>query len=131
MRELQNKMNDFKIRVSKNIGECSIECFGEPGTEFEVLDGYFYDLQSNKWRITDNLPFENIDGVNEYFSGEDTFKTVFELVVELHNKLNDFKTCELVEELKNREGVQVHLAVPDEDFSVEIKNPAIVLVVID
>lgn len=47
------------------------------------------------------------------------------------NELSNFKTCELVEELKNREGVETHIAEPYANVKVEVDGPAIVLVVID
>lgn len=46
-------------------------------------------------------------------------------------ELRNYKTCELVEELKTREGVEKHVAEPYEDVSVQVNGPAIVLVVID
>lgn len=45
--------------------------------------------------------------------------------------IKDFKTCELVEELKKREGVETHIAEPYKDLTVDVNGPAIVLVVID
>lgn len=45
--------------------------------------------------------------------------------------LSNIKTCELVEELKKREGVEAHWAEPHEDFEIKLKGPAVVLVVID
>lgn len=45
--------------------------------------------------------------------------------------IEEFKTCELVEELKKREGVETHLAEPYTDFELKINGPAVVLVVID
>lgn len=45
--------------------------------------------------------------------------------------IKDFKTYELVEELRKREGVEAHYAEPHEDLSVDVNGPAIVLVVID
>lgn len=45
--------------------------------------------------------------------------------------LGNYKTCELVEELKMREGVETHVAEPYEDVSVRVNGPAIVFVVID
>jgi hypothetical protein len=47
------------------------------------------------------------------------------------NNLKDFKTCELVEELKQREGVETHLAEPYVDLDIMVNGPAVVLVVID
>lgn len=46
-------------------------------------------------------------------------------------KVEDFKTCELVEELKKREAVETHMAEPYEDLTVTVNGPAIVLVVTD
>ena len=45
--------------------------------------------------------------------------------------INDFKTCELIEELKKREGVEAHWAEPYKDLTVGVNGPAIVLVVTD
>lgn len=45
--------------------------------------------------------------------------------------IKDFKTCELVEELKKREGVEAHLAEPYKDLEISVNDPAVVLVVID
>ena len=47
-----------------------------------------------------------------------------------HN-LSDVKTCELVEELKLREGVETILAGPYESQKVLVEGPAVVLVVTD
>lgn len=41
------------------------------------------------------------------------------------------ETCELVEELKNREGVETHIAEPYKDLTVNVNGPAVVLVVTD
>ena len=46
-------------------------------------------------------------------------------------ELKDIKTCELVEELKKREGVEVKIAKPHKDMSVSVNGPAVVLVVVD
>ena len=45
--------------------------------------------------------------------------------------LKDYATCELVEELKQREGIETKIAAPYEDLSVTVNGPAIVFVVID
>lgn len=49
----------------------------------------------------------------------------------MDEKLKDFKTCELIEELKKREGVEAHRAEPYEDYEIKINGPAVVLVIID
>ena len=46
-------------------------------------------------------------------------------------ELKNAKTCELVEELKKREGVEVKIAEPHKDMSVSVNGPAVVLVIID
>lgn len=47
------------------------------------------------------------------------------------NSLHNVPTCELVDELKRREGVKTTIAEPYQDISVQVNGPAIVLVVID
>ena len=42
-----------------------------------------------------------------------------------------FDTCDLVDELKKREGVEPHIAEPHQDITVSVNGPAVVLVVID
>lgn len=46
-------------------------------------------------------------------------------------QLSEFKTCDLVDELRKREGVETHIAEPYQDVTVSVNSPAVVLVVID
>ena len=46
-------------------------------------------------------------------------------------QLSEFKTCDLVDELRKREGVETHIAEPYQDVTVSVNGPAAVLVVID
>ncbi|WP_347450730.1 BC1881 family protein [Acetoanaerobium noterae] len=46
-------------------------------------------------------------------------------------KLCEILTCDLVEELKKREGVTVQYAGPEDEINETIQGPAILLVVID
>ena len=46
-------------------------------------------------------------------------------------QLSEFKTCDLVDELRQREGVETHIAEPYQDVTVSVNGPAVVLVVID
>ena len=46
-------------------------------------------------------------------------------------QLSEFKTCELVGELRKREGVETHTVEPYQDVTVSVNGPAVVLVVID
>lgn len=45
--------------------------------------------------------------------------------------LSEVKTCDLVSELRQREGVETHTAEPYQDVTVSVNGPAVVLVVID
>ncbi len=45
--------------------------------------------------------------------------------------LKSVKTCDLVSELKTREGVEVTIAEPYQDKTVTVNGPAIILTVID
>ena len=47
------------------------------------------------------------------------------------NKMSEFTTAELVEELKRRQGVNAQIAEPYEDITVSVNGPAIVLIVTD
>ena len=51
--------------------------------------------------------------------------------VDVRPNIAEIATCELVEELKTREGVKTKTAVPYEDLTVTVNGPAIVFVVID
>ena len=46
-------------------------------------------------------------------------------------QLSEFQTCDLVDELRQREGVETHIAEPYQDVTVSVNGPAVVLVVID
>ena len=45
--------------------------------------------------------------------------------------LSEFKTCEIVNELKTREGVTAHWAEPHSDKEVKVSGPARVLIITD
>ena len=46
-------------------------------------------------------------------------------------QVSEFKTCDLVDELRKRDGVETHIAEPYQDVTVSVNGPAVVLVVID
>lgn len=46
-------------------------------------------------------------------------------------EIKDFKTCELVEELKKREGVETIVINPYEKEKIEIEGPMILLKIVD
>lgn len=66
---------DFKIRVIENIGEDSEKQFGPLDTILDVVAG---EIRSFNGVIWGN--FENIQDINNYFSEEDEYETVFALV---------------------------------------------------
>lgn len=45
--------------------------------------------------------------------------------------LSSIKTCELVEELKKREGVEIKYAEPNQKTDIFVNGPAVILIVID
>lgn len=45
--------------------------------------------------------------------------------------MKDIPTCQLVEELRRREGVEVTVAEPYEDVTVTANGPAVILLVTD
>ena len=66
----------------------------------------------------------------------DEQKEVFDLALTAlrpvsREQLSEFKTCDLVDELRKREGVETHIAEPYQDVTVSVNGPAVVLVVID
>lgn len=46
-------------------------------------------------------------------------------------KLREISTKDLVEELKNREGVEIKTAEPYEDMEISVNGPAVVLIIVD
>ena len=47
------------------------------------------------------------------------------------NGLKEIPTCQLVEELKSREGVEQIVVEPYEDFKMNVNGAAVVLIVMD
>ena len=45
--------------------------------------------------------------------------------------IKDVPTCELVDELKKRESVIAHWAMPYESETITVNGPAVVIVVVD
>lgn len=74
-------MASYKIKVIKNIGESSEYWFGKPGTLLHVVNGELIGMHDCPW-YPDEGAFEGFDSINNYFSEEDEFQTVFELVKE-------------------------------------------------
>lgn len=46
-------------------------------------------------------------------------------------KTENIKTCDLVEKLKSREGVEVKYAEPHQEINISVNGPAVILIVID
>lgn len=62
-------------------------------------------------------------------------KAIFDWALNSPNEtpipLETISTCELVRELKTREGVETHIAEPYQDVTVSVNGPAVVLAIID
>lgn len=72
---------NFKMKVVKNIGSNSVYHIGKVGTIIAVVDGKFPDPndESFPWTNEGKL-FKNFEQVSSYFSEEDRFETIFELL---------------------------------------------------
>lgn len=70
---------NFKIRVVENIGSDSVNAFGHVGNELSVQYGALEDLEGYEWNNCNSL-LHDIEEVNEFFSEDDSYQTVFELV---------------------------------------------------
>lgn len=46
-------------------------------------------------------------------------------------ELNEVKTCELMEELREREGVEIVQAEPYQQMDISVEGPAVILIVTD
>ena len=67
---------------------------------------------------------------------EGKYREAFDMAIKAlrpvsREQLSEFKTCDLVDELRKREGVETHIAEPYQDVTVSVNGPAVVLVVID
>jgi hypothetical protein len=71
------------------------------------------------------------DADNVWNDDVKALKKAIEIIGGERMKLEEVKTCELVEELKRREGVMAVTVEPHADSIVKVNGPAIVLVVID
>lgn len=49
----------------------------------------------------------------------------------METRLENIETCDLIAELRHREGVEVHQAEPYRDLTVNVNGPAVVLTVTD
>lgn len=78
----ENKGDNFKIRVVKIIGDCSVDVFGSIGTVFEVKNGVFKDKEGFTW-TNDGELYKSVEDINNQINKEDcSFRTRFELVKE-------------------------------------------------
>lgn len=67
----------MKVKVIKNVGGDSLECFGKVGTIHNIKnDSRFTDLTGYTWQSIGNV-FETLEGVNQYFSKLTHYETVF------------------------------------------------------
>lgn len=86
-----------------------------------------YLLTTDKAPLEESATKEEFMKLLELLAGENEFLKKSPKA----NTLRNYKTCELVEELKTREGVETHWAEPYEDKNIQVNGPSLVLVVID
>lgn len=82
-------------------------------------------------RIKDHMEHHGIGEYPHVKLGEALNMALSALRPVSREQLSEFKTCDLVDELRKREGVETHIAEPYQDVAVSVNGPAVVLVVID
>lgn len=86
--------------------------------------------------MTREEAIEILETAREMYPGKSVIRDAFTLALSAlrpvsREQLSEFKTCDLVDELRKREGVETHIAEPYQDVTVSVNGPAVVLVVID
>lgn len=86
--------------------------------------------------MTREEAIKSLQNIIEYWTYKPTEVEAAKMAIDAlrpvsREQLSGFKTCDLVDELRKREGVETHIAEPYQDVTVSVNGPAVVLVVID
>ncbi len=86
--------------------------------------------------MTREEAIKSLQNIIEYWTYKPTEVEAAKMAIDAlrpvsREQLSEFKTCDLVDELRKREGVETHIAEPYQDVTVSVNGPAVVLVVID
>lgn len=81
------------------------------------------------WNLCHYTPSR--EAAEAVISALDPLEIISALRLVSREQVSEFKTCDLVDELRKREGVETHIAEPYQDVTVSVNGPAVVLVVID
>ena len=86
--------------------------------------------------MTREEAIKSLQNIIEYWTYKPTEVEAAKMAIDAlrpvsREQLSEFKTCDLVDELRKREGVETHIAEPYQDVVVSVNGPAVVLAVID
>ena len=86
--------------------------------------------------MTREEAIEILETARKTYPGKSVIRDAFTLALAAlqpvsREQLSEFKTCDLVDEIRKCEGVETHIAEPYQDVTVSVNGPAVVLVVID
>lgn len=86
--------------------------------------------------MTREEAIKSLQNIIEYWTYKPTEVEAAKMAIDAlrpvsREQLSEFKTCDLVDELRKREGVETHIAEPYQDVTVSVNGPAVVMVVID
>ena len=86
--------------------------------------------------MTREEAIKSLQNIIEYWTYKPTEVEAAKMAIDAlrpvsREQLSEFKTCDLVDELRKREGVETHIAEPYQDVTVSVNGPAVVLEVID
>lgn len=87
------------------------------------------DPESAEWAMWDGRHFSSANIWDDDSHYEEKF--VAYVFPPSQINLETYRTCELVQELRRREGVETHIVEPYQDLTVTASGHAVVLVVID
>ena len=123
------------------MGDKENSMFQSIDTTLKRIESVLIELKNQSCVLGGQVPYHDCKSLEDFEAflrkeipnnlEENTIRTLHELQKLQRPKLKNFRTCELVEELKNREGVETHMAEPYGNVELEVDGPAIVLVVID
>lgn len=108
----------------------------------EDYDGYFeadypFGVPGDVWRSKNGeipvseMTEDHIKACMRIVGEDDGWYGRFARELNTRNEMSKYKTCELITELKRRDGVNTHFVEPYENFNVSVNGPAVILVVVD
>lgn len=126
MERLTTRKSDFALPKRGNDAVSVLQCVDRLAAIEDIL-GDDYDLD----RLRELVEADRKREFRRQLKRFDIMPTKKTHEKESRIELTDVKTCNLVEELKKREGVDVHVVENRSDMFVMAEGPAVVLVITD